>query len=207
MKSIIPFTISFEPPPLPSPTDKLFETSEDWWNNACLNSLSNGWSIYAIGYKDAADILVAHIEEEQRHQDTLVYPIVFLYRQFLELALKDLIRKGRKLQDINKPFPITHKIDDLWQIFSQLLCKMSPDDSVEEIKQIGRLISEFSKVDPMSFAFRYPEDKEGKPSLPGMDHINIINIRDVIGKIAVILNGADSLISEYLSIKTDMHEY
>src|SRR4030042_2814002 len=97
--------LNFEPPPLPSAEDKLFTTAEDWWNNACLNFIHNGWSIYAIGYKDAADILVSHIEEKRRYQDTLVYPIVFLYRQYLELALKDIIRKGQRLQEISDPFP------------------------------------------------------------------------------------------------------
>lgn len=194
-------------PPLPSAEDKLFDTAEDWWNNACLNFIHDSWSTYAIGYKDAADILVTRVEEKQRYQDTLVYPIVFLYRQYLELAFKDLIRKGRRLLDINEPFPKTHKIDALWRTFGQLLLEISPDDSVEEIRQIGRLISEFCVVDPTSMAFRYPEDKDGNQSLPSLNHFNLRNVRDVIGKIHTILYGADAQISEYLSIKADMENY
>ncbi len=52
-----------EMPALPSAEDKLFTTAEDWWNNACLNFSGGGWSAYAIGYKDAADILVATVDE------------------------------------------------------------------------------------------------------------------------------------------------
>lgn len=196
--------LNFKPPALPSSDDKLFDTAEDWWNNACLNYIHDGWSLYAIGYKEAADILVAHIVENQRYQDTLVYPILFLYRQYLELAIKNLIRNGRKLQDINEAVPTGHKIHDLWNTCEKLLNVISPDDSVEEIKQINRLISEFCSVDPTSTAFRYPEDKEGKPSLPGMTHINIRNVCDVINKISAILNGADAQISEYLSAKSDL---
>ncbi len=199
--------LNFKTPPLPSAEDKMFNTAKDRRNNACLNSVHDGWFTYARGYKDAADILVAHIEEKQRNQDTLVYPIVFLYRQYLELMLKNLIRNGRRLQDINEPFPQIHKIDALWQICSQMLHEISPDDSVEEIRQIGRLISEFCKVDPTSMAFRYPEDKKGNPSLLSMTHINLLNIRDVIGKIAMILNGADTQISEYRAIKADINCY
>lgn len=198
--------LNFEPPPLPSAEDKVFTTAEDWWNNACLNFVHDGWSIYAIGYKDAADTLVSHIDEKRRYQDTLVYPVVFLYRQYLELALKDIIRKGRRLQDISDPFPQIHKIDDLWRICSKLLNEISPGDSMDELAEIGRLISEFCTIDPLSMAFRYPEDKKGNPSLPGMTHINLRNVRDVIGKISVILSGADAQISEYLSIKADIEQ-
>lgn len=95
-------------------------------------------------------------------------------------------------------------INDLWKICEKLLNDISPCDSVKEIEQINRLISEFYSVDPKSTAFRYPEDKEGKPSLPGITHINIMNVRDVISKISVILNGADAQLSEYLSIKADI---
>lgn len=196
--------LNFELPPLPSTEDKLFNTAKDKWNNACLNFLNDDWSFYAIGYKDAADILVGYIEEKQRYHYTLLYPIMFLYRQYLELMLKGLIRKGRRLKDISQPFPQIHKIDDLWRDCSEILHEISPNDFVEEIRQISRLISEFCKVDSTSTAFRYPEDKKGNPSLPGLPHIDLLNVRDVIEKIAVIFGGADALISEYLSIRADM---
>ena len=60
-------------PPLPSKDDKLFTTAEDWWNNACLNYSHNGWTLYALGYKNAADLLVLHVEDGRRSQNTLVY--------------------------------------------------------------------------------------------------------------------------------------
>ena len=48
--------IKLEIPAVPSAEDKFFLSAEDWWNNACLNFLQNGWNLYAIGYKEAADI-------------------------------------------------------------------------------------------------------------------------------------------------------
>src|SRR3989338_10138071 len=87
-------------PSPPSADDRLFTTQEDWWNNACLNWCHDGWSLYASGYKDAADFLVQRTEETKVGQDSLVYPVLFLYRQYLELEIKDLIRVAKKLQDI-----------------------------------------------------------------------------------------------------------
>ncbi len=191
-------------PALPSSEDRLFLSQEDWWNNACLNWCHDGWGLYASGYKEAADLLVQHIEEHQVGQDALVYPALFLYRQYLELEIKDLIRQARRLKDISGDFPKHHHIADLWAVCHQLLSEISPGDSVEELKQISRLIGEFSEVDPTSMAFRYPEDKEEKPSLPGISHINLRNIREVVGKIAVILMGASAQVGEYLSYKMEM---
>jgi hypothetical protein len=196
--------IKLELPASPSADDKLFLSAEDWWNNACLNFLADGWTIYAIGYKEAADILVAQVRQEGRYQDMLVYPTLFLYRQYLELSIKDLIRQARKLQDIDEPFPKTHRIKELWHICSDLLRKISPEDSEDDLKHIEGLIAEFYTADPTSTAFRYPEDLQGNPSLPGLSHINLRNVKEVIAKITVTLDGAAALIENYLSIKADM---
>ncbi len=191
--------------PLPSRDDKLFTTAEDWWNNACFNSSHDGWTLYALGYKDAADLLVLHVEDGGRRQDMLVYPILFSYRQYLELALKGLIRDARTLEDIDEPFPKTHRIDELWRICQELLLRISSGEPIEYLDEIGRLISDFSKVDPVSMAFRYPEDRKGIPSLSGISSINLRNVKEVIGKIAIILDGASTQIDVDLSHKAEIY--
>jgi hypothetical protein len=192
-------------PKPPSSEDKLF-TSADDWTNACLNFFHDGWTLYAIGYKDAADILVEHIEKHGQHghpQDFLVYPIIFLYRQYLELSLKDLIRMAQKYLNDLTPFPHHHRINELWKLCDKLLEQISPGDSAEYRKEIGRLMEEFAQVDPLSMSFRYPEDKDGNPTLPGLDYINIRNVREVVRKIYIILEGAGAMIWEGLSYKNE----
>lgn len=193
-------------PDVPNSSDVLLTSAEDWWNNACLHFCHNEWPIYTVGYKEAADILVAHVEEEGRHSDILLYPTLFLYRQYLELALKGLIRRANLLLDIRAPFPKTHRIDHLWRICERLLNQVSPDDATEELTQIDRLINEFSHADPTSESFRYPESRAGDRTLLGLTHINLRNVKDVIAKIALILDGAATQIEEYLSVKWDMQQ-
>lgn len=64
----------------------------DWHNNACLNAT---WGVdqaaYLEGYRCGARLLVEHVTEHARDQDFLVYPIIFLYRHHVELALKNII--------------------------------------------------------------------------------------------------------------------
>lgn len=128
----------------------------------------------------------------------LVYPIGFLYRQYLELVIKDIIREARLLQGIDKPVPASHKLNELWMICHPLLNEISPGDSTEELKQVARLIGEFSTVDPLSTAFRYPTDNKGNPSLPGISKINLQVVGEVVDKISNILSGAATQVSRYL---------
>jgi len=86
----------------------------------------------------------------------------------------------------------------------RLLSEISPDDSVDELREIGRLIGEFSAVDPSSMAFRYPEDKNGNATLSSISHINLRNVREVMSGIGSMLTGASDLIAEHLAIKGDI---
>lgn len=190
----------------PEASDRLFVSASDWRNNARLDWSWDKWSAYAEGYKEAAGILVKQIEACARGavQDTLVYPIVFLYRQYIELAIKALLKDARRLQDIEKEFPTHHRIYELWLDCRGLLKDICPGDSEKELDQITRLIKEFSSIDPDSFAFRYPEDKKGKPSIDGLTHINLRVLRETMEGISNLLSGAHDQISDYLAYKADM---
>lgn len=48
----------------------------------------------------------------------------------------------------------------------------------EDVKAIEKIITEFVKVDPESFAFRYPKDKKGNRNLDGIQYINLRTLHD-----------------------------
>ena len=91
--------------PWPRKGDRLFDGAEDWYHNACLNWRYDNWELYASGYNTAGDILVQHIIDTRSDRDTLVFPIVFNYRQYLELRCKEIIRVGKVLADEAAEFP------------------------------------------------------------------------------------------------------
>jgi hypothetical protein len=193
-------------PSLPTSNDKLFDQHGDWWNNACLNWCHDTWTIYAYGYKEAADMIVGTLEVQRGPRDALVYPVLFLYRQYIELQLKDTIRLARIWLNLGSDFPKTHRIDELWKELHRYLMTISPDDSPDTLIEIGRLVDEFAKVDPLSMAFRYPEDKAGAKSLPGIERINLRNVREVIGKMSIILEGANIQLDEYLQCRFEQEQ-
>jgi len=172
---------------LPSPEDRLFEFVADGSITPSEFSRKQDWYFYINGYKDAADLLVTHAATEGDPRK-LGYPILFLYRQHLELALKELIRDCRRLLGWHEAFPKTHRIDELWRICRGLFDEISPGMSNnDEIQQTTRLIAEFCKIDPTSEAFRYPEDKDGNPPALGVE-IVLSTVKEVVGKMSLLLD-------------------
>jgi hypothetical protein len=93
--------------------DKLFKNADikcdGPWGSAMIAphkrlncSTPPAWDLYSIGYKMAADVL---IENSGRYPDFLIYPIVFLYRQYIELRLKQIIIQGNSIIDNSKVIP------------------------------------------------------------------------------------------------------
>src|SRR5439155_17966203 len=96
--------------PWPQKGDHLFVGREDWYYNAVLNGQRDNLSLYAVGYKRAGEMLVEAVVKSRGDHDSLVFPIAFVYRQYLELRLKQLIRDSKRLLDDTSSFPATHKI-------------------------------------------------------------------------------------------------
>jgi hypothetical protein len=170
----------------PGAADKMFESIAKAQGPASSFSKGQDWYFYINGYKDAADLLVTHAAKGDPRK--LLYPVMFLYRQHLELALKDLIRDCRRLLGWQEAFPKTHRIDDLWRLCIGLLNELSPGTTTtDETTHTTRLIADFCMVDPTSEAFRYPEGKDGEPT-PFDVEIDFTAVKEVVGKISLLLD-------------------
>lgn len=191
---------------IPTDKDSIFSQGDDWWNNACVNFAFDELRFYTYGYKEAADTLVNSIVKTGIKNDILLNPIAFCYRHYLELAFKTIIIKCSQLLDIPSTEPTGHNIQKLWGNCLPLLSKVFHERGAESYPEITRLIAEYSSVDRYATAFRYPKDKIGNPSLPGMKTFNICNLGDVIGKIDNILYGILEELSLYQSYKDEMSQ-
>ena len=184
----------------------LFTSAEDVHNNACINWYHDPLELYATAYKEAADKLAKEVINSHRQQDTLVYPIVFLYRQYIELRLKEIIREGRRLLEEPRGFPMHHRIHDLWPIAKKIIEKVFVDEDAKQNYEFAEhVFAEFSNYDPESFSFRYPTDKNGNNPLSGLTHINVRHLAETIDLLAKILEGASAGISVYRDWQNDMY--
>lgn len=178
---------------------KLFISDIDCMNDARIN-LFHGFDVFAVGYQSAADILVKHVIENGTDQDTLVYPIVFLYRQHLELRFKEIIREGWLLLNEGQDFPITHDLQILWGQVKKVIEKVFPDDEeTQEEGLIEHIVNEFSTRDRHSFSFRYPEDTKRNNPLASLQDINIRHLSEMIQEASDFLYGVSSAIVDMRS--------
>jgi hypothetical protein len=178
----------------PGPEDALFPAvsaagpSSRW-------SAALAWHDYTTGYKEAADLLVAHVAETGWQAEKLRFPILFLYRQHLELMVKSLIRVCCGALGRNQDFPKHHDLHRLWQICACLLHEISPNASVDEVRETSRLFEELSSLDPSADAFRFPESKSGALSpASGLD-IDVSRVREIVEKLSFFLDCIDTSIT------------
>jgi hypothetical protein len=171
----------------------------DWHNNACLVPRAD-WSIYAEGYRRAGRLLVEHVNSSGVDQDFLVYPIVFCYRQYLELKMKHLVLAGSQLLDLDTELIKSHDLVPLWKSCRSILERVAPDEPMDQLEAVTEGIEQLSKIDSTSEGFRYPEDKKtGAPSLPDTLHrFNLRHFANQVEKLAGLLDGAGEQIAVYL---------
>jgi hypothetical protein len=210
-------TLDDAPPPAPRKGDLLFRDDlADWQNNACLNYMPGGNQFaYTEGYRRGAQQLVRYVTENARDQDLLVYPVIFLYRHHIELALKRIIVRApylidRTLTDIEKKHLGTHRLDRLWHDLKPMfvaICKAAgwkaPDP--EDIEGIDDYIRQLVALDPDSYSFRYAHSKSGDPLLPSdLKGINIRHFAEMMERLASYLDGIDSATDDLADVKAEM---
>ncbi len=191
--------------PWPRQGDVLFSGDGDWFN-ACIGWTHDQWFGFIEGYKRGANILAHHVEEAQRDQDFVIYPIVFLYRQAIELALKHLICMGYQLFDSPSEIPTGHGLVKLWKQCRPILEKVWPDGPRQDLDAVSEVVDQFEARDPQSTVFRYPVTKEGSPTLPINERIDIRNFSDVAKRTIALLEACATGFHEYLQSKSEMEQ-
>lgn len=160
-------------------------------------------SVYAEGYKRAADVLVDHVATQHRDHNFLVYPTLFAYRHYIELSLKHLIQDARRLFDMEGRFPAGHRLSALWQTLRPLMERLEGCDETD-LDNFEFCLGRFEEVDPVSQGFRYPVDTNGQPTLPAeLQVIDLRQVREVVERMGGLIDGASMQISVYLDYKAD----
>lgn len=138
----------------------------------------------------AAQQVLERIVSTGFDQDFLVYPLVFLYRQYLELQLKLVIYLGRELYGGRSGPMKTHSLAALWDVATGYIRQTWPDDT-QDTRQIRADLAEFDALDAGSYAFRYPVGTSQQPSLPAnLTRFNVATFAKRAEAIGEYLDGA-----------------
>lgn len=148
---------------------------------------SGATHLYKHGYKLAADMLCRKaLDEYPVH--TLIFPIVFLYRHYIELSLKEVVLDASRFITDVSPTDPKHDLGTLWENARGILPVVWPGAQPAQIDAVEACITEISEHDPRAMAFRYPLDTKGNPHLEKLDSIDLQNLMEVMDRIGNFLD-------------------
>lgn len=179
----------------PRQGDVPFVVADEPFDNA--NIADDGFTRLVLmtdGYKEAGDLMVQAASDDRSKRDVLVFPIIFNYRQFLELSLKYQLATYGPAVDI-EPNWNTHYLDKLWDQFWELLERYGTKDPDEADPVVGNIILEFAKIDPGSYSYRYPVDRRGNPVPVAYSDLHLPTLAGVMDKVAGYFTGCDGYLS------------
>jgi len=181
--------------PWPNETSHVFLRGEPSRRVAWIPNDAAQWHRYACGYKEAAERV--YESWVALSDDSLVFPIVFLFRHYVELRLKELMQSAENFLDLPSAWQSNHNIAELWENLSLLLPKIFPDEPQVDLENTGRLLRELAEGDPYSFHFRYPENKKGQQYLEDIERLDVVSFTDAMRRLSAFLDGASMALSVY----------
>jgi len=175
----------------PRKGDMPFKRSDDQYRNASIDHHGHDRLVMMMkGYKRAADLMVEKSTETNYDRDCLVFPIIFNYRQFIELSLKYLISTYGPSVGIDANWN-SHNIDFLWSKFLKVIEGYGVEDPDQTNPIVGNIVAEFAKVDPKSFSYRYPVDTHGNLIPIAHDELDLGALADVMEGVDGYFTGCD----------------
>jgi len=208
---------------LPTLQDKLFigtTYSDD--NYASINRSKgfvneSGFFYLIEGFRkitfDTLNNILAHENDTDWLKiDSLIQPILYNFRHYLELILKDTTRYYKLLNDEvyadEVGFKPGHSLKVLWDELKPYLVRQyrHDDSNQDDLQAVETLILELDGVDEGSFAFRYPFKRTKSErgaivySVQPMT-IDLLNLKDVMEKIAYFFDSINMHAAELLDIK------
>ncbi len=176
--------------------------------NACVSWVVGGGHDHAMdgyveGYRKAAIGLLEWVRASRESPDEHVFPICFLWRHHLELALKRIIAAGQQLADSPIKVPAKHGLLVLWDIALPYVRQIGDDANL--FKNVRDSFAEIESVDPTAAGFRYPlETDHSTPALKSPPTtVNLEAIDIAMRATATFLEGVHSEQSARLEFIAD----
>jgi len=144
------------------------------------------WRMVASSYKHAGDVLCRLLEDNP--EKSLIFPMLFCYRHFMEVGIKDLlllagvdlqaVLQNKQLEPDLEPAPETkkkkkknpHSLVIFHQALDEYLLEKVKTTAIgkktsvrKELEHMRKWAARMNKVDSKSDRFRYSEDKKSHP--------------------------------------------
>lgn len=128
--------------------------------------------------KETEEVMV--IESLWLNGQQMIFPVVFLFRHYLEVSIKHIIfRISRYLYYFPEKFS-SHNLKALYNKLKELNDKLNAElyknKIPDEFNDLDEIIENFNDFDKGSFSFRYPCNKKNIPSFQHDFSIDILNL-------------------------------
>jgi len=107
-----------------------------------------------------------------------------MWRQHIELALKQIIVEADKLLDQPERIPTGHNLASLWQRCRRSLEAIDPPSEQAELDNVEHVIAELHAMDPRGDAFRYAVSRTGDKTLAGIARLSFADINAALEPLA-----------------------
>ena len=181
------------------------------------------WGTIASANKEAADHLVDWLVSGARPGPMsgthLTYPVMAMYRHYLEVKLKGIlldlqtwdglakILSGESDDRTKREF--NHQLLEPWKDIRKLLYKIDASElDIEGVREevdvkydaIENRIKEFNDVDRRATSFRYPVEKSGEPTLGiPLSKGELLHVKGVVDALEFYLSGISSGVYETIN--------
>ncbi|NYF58818.1 hypothetical protein [Micromonospora purpureochromogenes] len=185
----------------------LREMGQVWQYMACIG-WQNGNPYGPIqGYRRAAEIIASQIAERHHEIDLLIFPFGMCWRHHIELRLKDLLADLQEL--LGRPVVVEpgHNIAKLWDKAKPLIAEAHGEGESADLRNVSRIIGQLTQLDKDGQEFRYNRRRDGRPTLEGVDYIDVSKFHEAMSGVANYLEGVDTATYVALDHKRDMAEY
>ncbi len=127
-------------------------------------------AVYTTSFLLAADAVIGKARQDRdlMRPDLAFLPAAYLYRHYLELELKHVVREGVRMGEISVTDNrlTRHDLAMLWRSAREVIEKCSPGSPcADDVDAVEALVHEFHELDCKSDAFRYSTDRNGNASL------------------------------------------
>lgn len=188
----------------------IFKETDNQENNADVSHSGqyyNMWNKFAVSYKLAAEAIAEKINSEKSEIDLLIYPLVFLYRHYFELRIKEILINSGEFDNTKDLLKFDHNLTENWEKCKERFTLMKQGGldiqgtSEENLECVDQVLKEIDLHDKRSDAFRYPYNTKEKPTLTRLNKIDISNFLSSINSSISVLEEITSMMSATIDFK------
>ncbi|MNV46621.1 hypothetical protein D3C71_1384590 [compost metagenome] len=163
---------------------------------------------FVKAYTESADILHLYMSKKEKTRDSLFIPMCYLYRNGIELAIKEILFEESSLDHqaaVKKIKKNKHSILALWNsIKSEVMRHAGVSDHDAHILNVEKYIQQLHDFDGAADKFRYPTNKDLQMHYKKPNKFDVDNVAGFFGQLSYFLHGVCLMMSAQNEMQADM---